>query len=426
MKRSALLILAWSIACSIAWGQPQKDRHVILITLDGFPAYALQDPALSVPNLRRLAREGASADRMITTNPTVTWPNHTSMVTGVPPARHSVLYNGLFIRETGKVDSLKSKADLVQAPTVYDLAHAAGLTTAEIDWVAILNAPTITWSFAERPAVTDAIPKEMIAAGLVSEQDIADFAKRNITYRDQIWTQAAIYIMQKHRPNLMLFHLLATDSVHHQFGPKSLASLTALALADARVGELYRAMESAKLLENTTIIVTADHGFKVVKRQIRPLVLIKQDAQIIPEGGTAMVYLNGRKTAAEIKAALQGVEGIERIVEPSEYAALGLPDPAKNHRMADLVLAAKDGYSFAGGDQGNVVSQAAVGSLGSHGYLNTDPEMNAIFIAWGRGIRPHSRIPELRNLDIGPTIAALLGLKMNGTVGSPLVSILAK
>lgn len=420
MKRAALLFLS----CSVVWGQPQKDRHVILITLDGFPAYALQDPALSVPNLRRLAREGAFADRMITTNPTVTWPNHTSMVTGVPPAQHSVLYNGLFIRETGKVDSLKSKADLVQSPTVYDLAHAAGLTTAEVDWVAILDAPTITWSFAERPAITDAIPKEMIAAGLVSEQDIADFGKRNIIYRDQIWTQAAIYIMQKHRPNLMLFHLLATDSVHHQFGPKSLASLTALALADARVGELYRALESAKLLANTTIIVTADHGFKVVKRQIRPQVLIKQDARIIPEGGTAMVYLNGRRTAAEIKAALQAVEGIERIVEPSEYAALGLPGPAKNHRMADLVLAAKDGYSFAGGDQGDVVSQAAVGSLGSHGYLNTDPEMNAIFIAWGRGIRPHSRIPEVRNLDVGPTIAALLGLKMNGTVGSPLASIL--
>ncbi len=422
MKKSALLFLT----CSLVWGQPAKDRHVILITLDGFPAYALQDPALSVPNLRRLAREGAVADRMITSNPTVTWPNHTSMVTGVPPARHSVLYNGLFIRETGKVDSLKSKAELVQAPTVYDLAHAAGLTTAEIDWVAILNSPAITWSFAERPAVSDAIPKEMIAAGLVSEEDIANFGKRNITYRDQIWTEAAIYIMQKHKPNLMLYHLLATDSVHHQFGPKSLASLAALALADARVGNLYRALEEAKLLQNTTIFITADHGFKVVKRQIRPLVLIKQDAQIVPEGGTAMVYLNGRKTAAEIKAALQGVEGIERIVEPNEYAALGLPDPAKNYRMADLVLAAKDGYSFAAGDQGDVVVPAAVGALGSHGYLNTDPEMNAIFIAWGRGIRPHIRIPELRNLDIGPTIATLLGLKMDDTVGAPLASILVK
>ncbi len=422
MKR----LIPFFLACSALWAQPQKDRHVILITLDGFPAYALQDPTLSVPNLRRLAREGAAADRMITSNPTVTWPNHTSMVTGVPPAQHSVLYNGMFIRETGKVDSLKSKSELVQSPTVYDLAHAAGLTTAEIDWVAILNAPTITWSFAERPHLEEAVPKEMIAAGLVSENDIAEFAKRNITYRDELWTRAAIYILQKHRPNLMLFHLLNTDSVHHQFGPKSLASGTALALADARVGELYRALESAKLLDSTTILIASDHGFKIVKRQIHPLVLIKQDAQIIPEGGTAMVYLNGRKTADQIKTALQGVEGIDRIVEPSEYAALGLPDPKKNSRMADLVLAAKDGYSFSGGDQGDVVTVAPVGGLGSHGYLNTDPEMNAIFIAWGRGIRPHTRIPQVRNIDIGPTIAALLGLTMNGTAGSPLTSILIK
>jgi predicted AlkP superfamily pyrophosphatase or phosphodiesterase len=422
MKKSALLFLV----CSLAWSQPQKNRHVILITLDGFPAYALQDPTLSVPNLRRLASEGAMADRMITSNPTVTWPNHTSMVTGVQPEQHSVLFNGLFIRETGKVDSLKSKSELVQVPTVYDLAHAAGLTTAEVDWVAILNAPTITWAFAERPAVTDAIPKEMIAAGLVSESDVAAFSKRNITYRDEIWTRAAIYIMQKYKPNLMLFHLLNTDSVHHQFGPKSLASGTALALADARVGELYRALDAAKLLDNTTILVAADHGFKIVKRLIRPLVLVKQDAQIIPEGGTAMVYLNGRKTADQIKSVLKGVEGIDRIVEPSEYASLGLPDPSKNNRMADLVLSAKDGYSFAGGDQGDVVVPTPNGPSGSHGYLNTDPEMNAIFIAWGRGIRPRTRIPEMRNVDIGPTIASLLGLTMKGTAGSPVASILNK
>src|SRR3954454_3140059 len=257
--KKLLLVLT---ACATAWSQqpPQKDRHVILITLDGFASYAFNDPTLAIPNLRELAREGAVAERMITTNPTVTWPNHTSMVTGVPPARHSVLYNGLFIRETGKIDSLKSKSDLVQAPTVYDVAHSAGLTTAEVDWVAILNAPTITWSFAERPAVTEAIPKEMIAAGLVTENEIAGFTKLNITYRDQIWTEAAIHILQKHRPNLLLFHLLNTDSVQHQYGPKSLASGSALALADARVGELVRALDAAKLTANTTIIVTADHG----------------------------------------------------------------------------------------------------------------------------------------------------------------------
>ena len=363
---------------------------------------------------------------MIITNPTVTWPNHTSMVTGVPPSIHSVLYNGLFSRETGKIDSTRDKTDLVRVPTVYDIAHAAGLTTAEVDWVAVMNAPTITWSFPERPAVTDRIPKEMIAAGLVSEKDIADFAKSNITWRDEIWTTAAAYILRKHRPNLMLFHLLNADSMHHRYGPKSLGSGTALALADARVGEIYRVLQSSKLLDHTTIMVVSDHGFKVVNRIIRPSVIIKQDAQIIPEGGTAMVYLNGKKTADQIKAMLRTVEGIDRIIEPREYAALGLPDPAKNKRMGDIMLAAKDGYSFAAGDQGPAVSDALEGSRGSHGYLSTDPEMNGIFIARGRDIRPGVRLKEIRNVDIGPTIATLLGLEMKNTTGSPLVSILSK
>src|SRR5437879_12558458 len=143
LRTIAVLILA----ASAVWSQPRKDRHVVLISIDAFPAYALQDPKLSIPNLRRLARDGASAERMITVNPTVTWPNHTSMVTGVPQSVHSVLYNGLFIRETGKIDPMRDKSELVRVPTVYDLAHAAGLTTAEVDWVAVLNAPTTTWPF---------------------------------------------------------------------------------------------------------------------------------------------------------------------------------------------------------------------------------------------------------------------------------------
>jgi predicted AlkP superfamily pyrophosphatase or phosphodiesterase len=339
---------------------------------------------------------------------------------------HTVLYNGLFIRETGKIDPIRDKSELVKVPTVYDVAHAAGLTTAEVDWVAVLNAPSITWSFAERPAITDRIPKEMIAAGLVSEKDIADFAKSNITWRDEIWTAAAAYIIRKHRPNLLLFHLLNTDSVQHRYGPNSLASGTALALADARVGEIYRALQTSKLLDHTTILVVSDHGFKVVNRLIRASVVVKQDAQIIPEGGTAMVYLNGRKPADQIKAMLRSIEGIDRIIEPREYAAFGLPDPSKNKRMGDFMLAAKDGYSFAAGDQGPVVSNAIEGSLGSHGYLSTDPEMNGIFIARGRGIRQGVRLKLIRNVDIAPTIATLLGLEMKNTTGPPIFSIFSK
>ena len=111
---------------------------------------------MPLPTIHRLAREGATAtEGMQVVNPAVTWPNHTAMVTGVTPAKHGVLYNGMPVR-TGegkplRVDPWVPKDELVLAPTVYDLAHGTGLTTAEVDWVAIHKPKTITWSFAERP-----------------------------------------------------------------------------------------------------------------------------------------------------------------------------------------------------------------------------------------------------------------------------------
>ena len=124
----------------------------------------------------------------------------------------------------------------MKSPTVYDLAHNAGLTTAEVDWVAIQNARSVNWSFAEQPRPDGVVEKEMIAAGLITENGLRDFAKAPITWRDEIWVQAAIHIIDKHRPNLLLLHLLNTDSVQHRYEPGSLAGNTALALADRQVG----------------------------------------------------------------------------------------------------------------------------------------------------------------------------------------------
>ncbi|MGD1104009.1 MAG: alkaline phosphatase family protein, partial [Terriglobia bacterium] len=119
--------------------QGASDRHVIVVSLDGFPAYMLQDPKLPLPVLRKLIREGGVADGMKPVNPTVTWPNHTAMVTGVNSARNGVIYNGLPVRVgDGKPVRIQPWIDqkvLVQARTVYEAAHDAGLTTAEVAWV---------------------------------------------------------------------------------------------------------------------------------------------------------------------------------------------------------------------------------------------------------------------------------------------------
>ena len=164
-----------ALFASLLLAQPAKDRTVVLISLDGFPAFALEDPKASVPTLRKLAREGSFAPRMKGTNPTVTWPAHTTMITGVPPAQHRVLYNGMLFRDgtdkPPKVVQWRPKTEMVKAPTVYDLAYQAGLTTAEADWVAVYEAPTITYPFPEIPSVNGKIEKGRALAEIIAQTD---------------------------------------------------------------------------------------------------------------------------------------------------------------------------------------------------------------------------------------------------------------
>ena len=423
MLRFALLLAA-ALAC-FAQAPAQKDRMVVLISIDAFPAYAFDNPQLPVPTLRRLMKEGAAARAMRVSNPTVTWPSHTSMVTGVWPAKHGVLYNGLLTRPEGgfKVEPWRNKTEMVRAPTVYDLAHGAGLTTAQVDWVAIYNAPTITWQFAEMPGVEGPIEREMIAAGLITTEEVAGFGKRGVTWRDRMWTAAAAHILRRHKPNLMLFHTLNLDSTQHRYGPKNLAAETAMAFADDRVKEILEALRAAGTLDRATVLVVSDHGFKTVRRQIRPNAILR-GAIARRAGHPGRRHGHGVPTdpahRERVKAAFNGVEGIARVIEAPEFAALGMPsgrDPAP-----DLILAARNGYAFGGAAEGQPVVD--VPESGSHGYLNDDPEMKSMFIAWGNGIRAGASLGEIDSIDIAPTIAALLGLKMENVDGRVLTEIL--
>lgn len=458
MSRSAALLLLLGLAAcagpaSSSAKAPEdrvspgsaSDRTVILISLDGFPAYAFEDPKLPVPTLLRLLREGAGAPKgMSIVNPTVTWPNHTTLVTGVQPRRHGVLYNGLLTAEPGKPAKVEQKTRdvLVKAPTVYDAAFKAGLTTAQVDWIPPQTGGTITWSFEEVPDPNGVVEQEMVAAGVATAKDLSDFRKSNIQWRDALWTKAAVHILKTHKPNLLLFHLLTLDSIHHRYGPKTPGGATAIALVDARVGELMAALEEAGLKDKATVIVVSDHGFKAIKRSIRPnAALVKAgfakleggkvvscEASVVPEGGTAMVYIRGNdveKNAPRILETLKALEGVDQVWSPSDFPSLGLPSPKDNPQMAEYVLTAKPGYGFAGNADGEpVVDAAEGGTLGLHGYPASDPDMNAIFIAWGRGIRKGARVEGVRNVDVAPTIAALLGLKMEGVEGKALTDIL--
>lgn len=419
-----------------ASGSAQNDRHVVVISLDGFPAYDLEDPKLPIPTLRQLMKTGSWAKRMQPVNPTVTWPNHTTMVTGLFPRDHGLLYNGKLVRVdkplTVKVDATIDKTHMVHVPTLYDVAFEKKLTTAQVDWVAINRAPTITWAFPERAQASDALIAEMIGKGVLAPDDIGNSGNPTILWRDQIWTKAGSYILREHKPNLLLFHLLSLDTTHHNYGPRSLASYDAIAFLDSCVKQLVDATRDAGAFEDTTFVVVSDHGFKAVNNLIHLKALlanahVANGAQAVPEGGSAMVYIEkGRETelVPKLRALLAGTEGVASVAMPNEFEALGLPTPDHDEQAPAMVAFAKSGYAFSGGKDDDPVLSAVKPATGSHGYLNTDGEMDAIFIASGKGIRSGVTLDRITNLRVAPTVAALLGLELPKAQESALREIL--
>ncbi len=430
------------------------NHHVILITIDGTAAYYLSDSNAPLPTLRKLASGGAVAEGMRVSNPAITWPNHTTLVTGVHPEKHSVLFNGVLVRpgpgRPVRVDGARDKSELVAVPTLYDHLHRAGYRTADINWPCTRRAATLDDSFPDVPDqityMTPRLRDELIFMRVLEGTNDAAFRARSAGVKDQIWTAAAAHIIRERRPNFMLFHMLVCDSTQHKYGPQSPAAYTALALADSQLAEVLRALEAAGIRDRTTVFVTADHGFESALKIINPNVafrragllevasapgILRARAQIISEGGTAMVYFTDPATLeadrAKVLALMREHEGIAEILTPDKFPALRLPEPAKNRQMAELILVARPGYAFnneAQGEDSVAEVTLAAGNQGHHGYLSSLPKMNAVFVAWGRGVKPGTKLGMINNLDVAPTIAHLLGQSLPDADGRILREML--
>ncbi len=419
-------------------GGLSRRPKVVVISLDAFPAETMHDPAISAPMLHQMMREGAYAKSMQPINPTVTWPNHTAMVTGQDASRHHVVVNGLIVdqrtEKAPRVDAQASKTQLVAVPTVYDLAHEAGMTTAEVDWVAIMHATTIDWSFAEKPDPDGAIERELIAAGTTTRDELEHFGKPRQAWRDRLYTAAAVDILRKHRPDLLLVHLLALDGIEHRTGFATDADYNTIAFLDDRVKEIVDAVAANGDTDRTTFLVVSDHGQESVHKRLNPEALLKQAGLagasspnptfVMADGGFALVFQkNATETSvAQLKKLFEGKPGVLCALTPMESAKMGWPTPKTTGQAPDLLLYAKDDYAFSRGTTDEFVTDTE--QVGQHGYPNTVPLMQAIFIAEGAAIRQKGEIPPIVNLDVAPTIAKIMGLPLTGTQGKTLMEIL--
>jgi predicted AlkP superfamily pyrophosphatase or phosphodiesterase len=440
---------------------PSAQRVVVMISLDGLGAYYLDDPKAEIPTLRELAAKGACASGMRPSTPSVTWPNHASLMTGCEPARHGVVGNNYLDRATGKHvtligDPTFDKSDLVKVPTIYDLAKRAGWKTAAIRWPASRNADTLDWNVPDTTSAEDS--RKHTTPGLFDECKAAGIPLEGvldrkslpegvtITDRDEVFTKAFQLVLEKHRPGLAMLHLADIDHDEHLYGPRSPEAYARIKKADACVRAIWDQLQREYGPDRATIVIVSDHGFSPIQQQLYPYVLLRkagivdvkgirvvsENVRLVFQGGSAMVYLTAKDDAERnqlverVTRAFDGAEGYERIVPPSELSKYGVGDSKVDPHAPDMLIFCKMGSIFGDTAAGDLPFREKPERKGSHGHDPDFPDLQATFIACGAGIKPGVNVGQIRNTDVAPTVANLMGLEMKDVDGKVLEAALSK
>ncbi|MBI1735225.1 MAG: alkaline phosphatase family protein [Candidatus Rokubacteria bacterium] len=410
-------------------------RHVVIVSIDGLRPEFYLDPAFPAPALRDLVARGAHARTVETVFPSVTYPGHASIATGVRPARHGVAFNNLFLPGGGRGRWYEEAADL-RTPPLWDWARAAGLRTAAVSWPSTLGAK-VDLLVPERAYYARREPLDLLRAAVTPglfaltrvEPDGGIF--RDSTRWDDFLARTAVGLIREARPRLLLVHLVQTDSVQHRGGRDGADVKPAVRRVDEHVGAIVAALRAAGIADRTAVIVVGDHGFDDFTRLVAPNeVLSRAGLRACPTpgpgwratahvaGGAAAVFVKpgddeGRALA---ESALRGsASGRYTVLTRAELDGLGaMPGAA-------LGLEAAPGWSIEGGC-GRGLTRGARG--GMHGYLPSRATMATGFIAAGAGIRPAVAIGRARLIDVAPTAARLLGIAAPDVEGRVLAEIL--
>lgn len=436
-------------------------EHVILVSIDGWAHHYFEDPKCHMPTVKKLAAEGVRGKRMETSFPTVTWTNHTTLVTGVQPGKHGVLANEYFDRkELKKIplipDPIFNKDEIVKTPTIYDVVKQAGMTTAAVIWPASRGAKTLDWTVPDvfeqelfEKYGTPQLLEEARALGIPYEKQMewCKMGNPGKALRDYMYSQLAQHIIRTKKPNFLALHLVSLDSFEHAHGRQVPEAYWAANDSDNRVADLIRATEEAGIRDKTTFVITTDHGFITYTKSINPNVLLRKDGFVkavlgktlakdspvfaMAEGGACFVYVldtaNRDTILAQITPKLAALEGVETVIERKDFATkLGHLTAEQDPREPDLCLSAKDGYTFSDSLADTKEINPTDSPKGAHGYIQTHPHMDGCFVISGAGVKKGGVIEKMKNLDVAPTIGKLLGVTIPGVDGRVLDEAMAR
>lgn len=402
------------------------------------PDYVLKadQHGLRIPNLRRFLRDGIHASSVRGVLPTVTYPSHTTMLTGVWPVKHGIGSNIVWDPLRKNQDGWYWYSEDIQAPTLWQAASRAGYTVGSISWPVSVGAPGVQFNIPEYwRAQTDEDLKLMHAIstpGLVQE-----FQKTVGPYTvdldaaeagDWMRTRYAIAMIQKKGVRFLTLHLAALDHVEHASGPYSAAANKALEEIDRMIGEIEAALRAAD--PKAAVCLVSDHGFATVDHELNLNVAFVGAGLMTPnpktgknvagildwkaepwiQTGSAAIVLKDPKDQAvrgQVERLLKGLaadpnNGIAQILDSKEIAALG---GAPN---AAFWVDMKTNYSIGSALTGPLVRTTGV--RGTHGYSPTHPELQAGFLLLGADIRKGVDLGAIDMRSFAPTLAELLGV----------------
>jgi predicted AlkP superfamily pyrophosphatase or phosphodiesterase len=419
-------------------GGRQPAPHVLVISIDGMrPQSYINAAPARIPTLRRLAREGVWAEGVTGVLPTVTYPSHTTMITGVPPARHGIENNTILDPEGRSRGAWYWYADQIKVPTLPGVVRARGLTAAAVSWPVTVGmdldylVPEFWRSeHQESLYMLEALsrPRGLFAGYRAATGPVS------WPLSDDDRTGMAAWILRTFEPNLLLVHIFDNDSASHGSGPDSPEARAALEKSDADVEKMLAAARDAGIADQLDVVIVSDHGFVELEERLQVNAALKEEgllqvddrgqitswqAYFKASGGSATVYLapdvatdvRDRVDAVLRRLAGDPANGIAKVWTREDLDAAGA------HPDAAFAVTMRPGFYTGGGhDQ----LRAAIPGRGGHGFDPALPQMRASLIMAGPHVTRTGSLGQVRMTQIGPTIARWFGVTLAPDADEPL------
>lgn len=399
--------------------QPRKASHVILITIDGMRGEMITNPTIATENLKQMKADGLYVDWIKGVTPAGTYPSHTTIVTGKLPAEHHIYYNAPFMGNAPRTISYWY-ADSIKAETLWQTVSDKGGTVASLFWPVSTGSRHVKYNVPEYWSIKPGTDQMAFLRRNCSPVGLLDTLELHATGRldDENFTAGSInrdareaymanYIINHYHPTLLTIHLITTDYAQHQTGLSSPRTRRTIESADAAVGIILDNLRDHSMLDSTLVIVTGDHGFVDVDRQVAPNTLLVKAGLLGKEygsewkacfhgaGAMGFLYLkkaNDTKTLKRVEKLLadlpDSVRSQFRVIRREELNTLGC-DP-----KVALAIEPVAGVDISNSRDGDII-QPRHG--GTHGYSNGVD--HTALVAYGAGIE-HATWPTMNQTSI--------------------------